>query len=97
MPPSNLVTSMGAVRVSVPFDAGIGTVARLEREKKFIGEDWAGPAATAAANAMMMAAMEDFMMMILMRELVLEDVELHGLERDVYVSVKESVLKEEKD
>jgi len=83
---------MGAVRVSVPFDAGMGKVARLEREKKFIGEELAGPAAAAAANAMMMVATDDFMLMVLRKERMLDDAK--GFKKCGHVCVKEGVEEE---
>jgi hypothetical protein len=64
MPPSKSVTSIAASRVSLPLDAGMGSEARLLREKKFIGADLAGPAATAVAKAMIAAATEAFILKI---------------------------------
>lgn len=55
---------MGSVRVSEPVDAGMGSEARFEREEKFIGDGLAGPAAAAAAKAMMAAATDAFILTV---------------------------------
>jgi hypothetical protein len=64
-PPSKVpLISIGSFSVWVPLDAGMGRLARLVRLKKFMGDDFAGPAETATAKATMAAATEAFMSIV---------------------------------